>query len=78
MKKTQVEAIMLYEADELNQRQDIELIAYLVKNNIIQKLQGHYNRVVNMYINSEILDKKGNILREGTGDEEGLIIIEKQ
>ena len=77
MKKTQVEAIMLYEADELNQRQDIELIAYLVKNNIIQKLQGHYNRVVNVYINSGILDKKGNILREDTGDEEGLTIIEK-
>jgi len=54
--------IIGYEQGELNEQQEKELFAQLIKNGMAWTLQGHYGRTAMAYIDAGLLNKRGDIL----------------
>ena len=54
--------IIAYEQDELDEQQEKELFAKLIKNGMAWTLQGHYGRTAMAYIDAGLINKKGDIL----------------
>ena len=57
-----LDQIMDYESGELNEKETIEMFAYMVKTGTAWSLQGSYGRTADVLIFNEVIDKAGNIL----------------
>ena len=56
-----IDALMAYETNDLNPRQDIEFISYVIKQGHITTLHGHYCREARDMMNANLIDEEGNL-----------------
>lgn len=59
-----IEAIMEYEAGDLNEEDTIILFSELIRSGMAWKLQGHYGRQAMWYIENEIISAEGIVYDE--------------
>lgn len=83
MKLNFIDALIAYEQDELNYRQEIEFLAYLIKRKLYKTLQRHYGRVAKYLIESGYVNSDGTLTTEfytnkSININEPLIIIEDE
>lgn len=57
----QIDQIIKYENNELNDSETLELFSDLIKSGNAWTLQGHYGRTAKHLIDNNYIDKKGNI-----------------
>lgn len=60
--KHMLDMIMRYEDGQLSEVEEIEFFSDLISSGMCWKLQGFYGRTANNYIQSNIINKNGNIL----------------
>jgi hypothetical protein len=56
---------MRWESGEMTQKQTVKFFAQLIKNGMAWTLQGCYGRTACDYIESGMIDRKGNITKRG-------------
>ena len=54
--------IIKYENDELSVKEEIKLVAELIKSGLCWKLQGHYGRLAQSYIDNGAISREGVII----------------
>jgi hypothetical protein len=54
--------IFAYENGELTEQETLQLFSYLIKNDVLKALQGHYQRTARFYVEQEYLSPSGDIL----------------
>lgn len=58
----ELDLIFAYENGDLTEQQTLELFSFLIKNDVLKALQGHYQRTARFYVEQEYLSPSGDIL----------------
>jgi len=56
------ETLLRYESGWLTKQETLELFSYLIKNDVLKALQGHYGRTARLLVELELLSPSGDIL----------------
>lgn len=56
------ETLLRYESGWLTEQETLQLFSYLIKNDVLKALQGHYGRTARFYVEQEYLSPSGDIL----------------
>ena len=58
----ELETLLRYENGELTEQETLQLFSYLIKNDVLKALQGHYQRTARFYVEQEYLSHSGDTL----------------